>query len=107
MVLHEIKRQVMALPIKGAGSKANEDHDENNAADTAVTPVRDLTGDHILTHHGKLNTVVPDTAIKIMGASDDMSTADVIAKGKPEQEGQSSCRAERLRVSFRVHFGIL
>ena len=33
----------------------------------------------------------PDTAIKIMGASDDMSTADVIAKGKPEQEGQSSC----------------
>ena len=26
-----------------------------------------------------------------MGASDDMSTADVVAKGAPEQEGKSSC----------------
>jgi hypothetical protein len=33
----------------------------------------------------------PDSAIKVMGASDDMSTADVIAKGAPEQVGKTSC----------------
>lgn len=92
MVLHEIKRRVMAIPIKSAGSKTNEDEDENNETNAAATPVEDLTGDRMLTDVVNLYLeLYPDTAIKIMGASDDMSTADVIAKGKPEQDGLSSC----------------
>ena len=85
MVLHEIKRRVMALPLDGAERK--NDTDTKSAAE-----FKDLTGDNMLTDVVKLYLeLYPDTAIKVMGASDDVSTSDVIATGAPEEDGQSSC----------------